>query len=389
MPTGAPVAITEDLHALGAVLYFLATGAEPSRAPDAEDPMSRPPAALNPAIGASLVTIIACCLSDDPARRYPNVREVGSALAAARADDQRGGEVIPAAPPVTRGGALRLARRAADRICSEAEGHDDGLVWRSRYFVGKGLVGRDVSAGMAGTILCLAELAEEFRDPAHLEVLRRGTSALIGLRPLPGDERCGLYIGDTGVVAALLRAGQVLGDGGVVEVATRRARAEAGCPLGSPDVFHGAAGRLLVNLLVWDETQDPEFLSRATAIGEALLDMREGGAGEARWRIPPGYADLSGKSYLGYAHGAAGIADTLLDLFEATGNERFAEAATDAITWIGRQAVAVLDDDTGFGWPQVEGGPPHPPFWCHGAGGIARLRARQLVAAVTFERWCT
>ena len=36
------------------------------------------------------------------------------------------------------------------------------------------------------------------------------------------------------------------------------------------------------------------------------------------WRIPAGYGGLSGKSYLGYAHGAAGIADVLLDLYDAT-----------------------------------------------------------------------
>ncbi len=97
-------------------------------------------------------------------------------------------------------------------------------------------------------------------------------------------------------------------------------------------------------------------------MGDELLDLREGEPGEARWRIPAGYADLSGKSYLGYAHGAAGIADTLLDLFDVTSEQRFADAALDAISWIARQAVQTLDDDSGLGWPQVESGRLHPPF---------------------------
>jgi len=125
-------------------------------------------------------------------------------------------------------------------------------------------------------------------------------------------------------------------------------------------------------------------------MGDELLDLREGEPGEARWRIPAGYADLSGKSYLGYAHGAAGIADTLLDLFDVTSEQRFADAALDAISWIARQAVQTLDDDSGLGWPQVESGRLHPPFWCHGATGIGRLllhAARTCRSVAKGSRW--
>ena len=89
--------------------------------------------------------------------------------------------------------------------------------------------------------------------------------------------------------------------------------------------------------------------------------------------IPEGYDGLTGQANLGYAHGASGIADVLLDLYEATGDDRFLEAARGAATWLARQAVPVLPDQSGYGWPVNEGLPPVSPFWCHGAAGIGRF----------------
>lgn len=176
-----------------------------------------------------------------------------------------------------------------------------------------------------------------------------------------------------GVAVALLRAGQVLEDAELIQTATDVAARHASVHQDdSPDLFHGMAGRLLAELLLWDETGDGRSLERAVRYGDALLDRCEGGPGEAYWRIGPGCADLSGKCYLGYAHGAAGIADVLLDLADATGRSDYLGAAHRAIAWISRQATSVLDDRSGLGWPSTEGGNPHP-LWCHGATGIGRL----------------
>jgi lantibiotic modifying enzyme len=226
---------------------------------------------------------------------------------------------------------------------------------------------------MAGTVLALAELADELASTRHSDVLARGALRLSELPALPGDEPAGLYVGEAGIAAALLRTGQVLDDRALVEVANARTHLLAGRPVQSPDLFHGAAGRLLVHLLLWDETGDPAQLGHAVAMGDALLESREGGPGEARWRIPAGYGELSGRCYLGYAHGAAGIADALLDLFEATGHDRYIDTAVDAMRWIADAGVPVLADGSGLGWPATEEGALYPAFWCHGATGIGRL----------------
>lgn len=175
-------------------------------------------------------------------------------------------------------------------------------------------------------------------------------------------------------MAALLRAGQVLGDKELVGFAVDRAGAQPAAALDdSPDLFHGLAGRLLVHLMLWDETGDGRSLDRAVHCGDTLLRQREGGHSTAHWRIPPGYGDLSGKSLLGYAHGAAGIADALLDLYEATGASGYEETAREAAGWITGQTIHCLEDLSGIAWPIAEGGRAHPPFWCHGATGIGRM----------------
>jgi lantibiotic modifying enzyme len=256
-------------------------------------------------------------------------------------------------------------------------------VWISSHYLGAGIRSRDINVGSAGPVLALADLVLAFDDPEHRRVLEEGArwlaaSTHLGEQPLPG-----LYIGEAGIGAALLRAGQVLRDDSLIAAAAARGRVVAAQPHISPDLFNGTAGRLRFHLLLWDETGAREHLRAAVEAGCALLGMAEGD-GDGRepscwWRIPDGYDGLSGKACLGYAHGAAGIADALLDLFEATGERRFLSPATATARWLARLAVPALDDRSGLDWPEVEGGAP-ARLWCHGAAGVGRffLHAAQL-----------
>jgi serine/threonine protein kinase len=373
---GEPPAPQDDLFALGAILYLLMGGAEPSRAPDANDLTSRPVQLMNPGASQVLIAVMERCLANPPHEPFPSAREVSRAIRATL-DQRARRNFVPAASSLahrtTSDELLTRVRRAADFICAKAEDVDGGIGWRSTYFVGKGLLTRDLNAGMAGTIFALAELVDELGVERHADVLHRAAWTLDRLPRFLGDTLEGLYVGEMGVAVALLRAGQTLGDAGLVRTAVDRARTTALRPMENPDLFHGMAGQLLGHLVVWDETRNQKDLRNAVGLGERLLQLREGMAGEAYWRIPAGYGRLSGASYLGYAHGAAGIADMLLELFEATQDHRYLDIARDAIAWIARQAVPTLDDQSGLAWPLVEGGGPHAPFWCHGAAGIARL----------------
>ncbi|HEY7035495.1 MAG TPA: class IV lanthionine synthetase LanL [Thermomicrobiales bacterium] len=380
---GAPPAVTDDVYGLGALLVYMATGAEPSQAPRPFALLDRPLRLVNPAISPALASVVARCLDPDPPARFPDMAAVDAALAAVEpyasvVAPAYGGESV--ASPETEHEARRrsrdLARRLGDTLCTVAEPAPvgRGLTWVSRHPLTAGMRARDLNTGAAGTLLALAEIVADLDIATHREVLRAGVDWLADA-PRPGAEPLpGLYVGEAGVGAALLRAGQVLREPAPIESAVARGRSIATMPFESPDLFDGTAGRLRFHLLLWDETSESEHLAHALTAGEALCASAEdAGDGGVCWTIPSGFGGLSGLRYLGYAHGAAGIADALLDLFDATGDERFLEPARGAGRWLARQAISALDDGSGLNWPSTEGDESAVAYWCHGAAGIGRF----------------
>jgi hypothetical protein len=364
-----PPAVTDDVYGLGAVLYFAATGAEPSQAP-AVTLMDRPPELLNPALSPALGQVIRRCLEPEPGDRFESMSEVEEALTR--------GDVSAAATDETeergswRDMAARLASTLAD-VATPAPG-GAGLVWVTSHPTGAGALSRSLNMGSGGTLLAAAELVAELGGEALSNILAEGARWLAAAPRPDGDVVPGLYVGEAGVAAALLRAGQVLGDDELVRAASERGRDIAALPHVSPDLFNGTAGRLRFHLFLWDETRDDPSLADAVACGESLLSVAEKlPGGGLRWRIPEGYAGLSGSACLGYSHGAAGIADALLDLFEVTGEERYRAAAEGALRWLSGLGVPVLDDRSGLDWPTTEDGKLFGALWCHGAAGICRF----------------
>jgi hypothetical protein len=378
---GAPPAVTDDVYSLGALLFLMATGAEPSRAPHPFALLERPLRLLNPAIDSVLAAVIHRCLDPDPVARFPTMAAVEAALMATGAPSgappsQCSKDVSREPEFAARRTCRTLARRLADTLCADARPSPGGagIAWVSPHKTASGLWSRDLYVGSGGTLLALAELVAELDDPAHRAVLAEGARWLNAAPRPAGAPLAGLYVGEAGVGATLLRAGQVLSDGALVAAAAARGAWIATLPFASPDLMNGTAGRLRFHLLLWDETGASEHLDHAVAAGEQLLATAdEAGHGERCWVIPPGYGDLSGMAPLGYGHGAAGIADALLDLYEATGEAQYRFAAQEAGRWLTQLAVPSLDDGTGLAWPLSAGGAPMPAYWCHGASGIGRF----------------
>ena len=373
---GLPAAKGDDVYGVGAVLYFAATGAEPSLAPSPFDLLKRPPQLLNPDLDADIVGVIRRCLNEDLEVRFPDMSAIDQALVELRV------EVLPEAQSKElssdgkdRGKDYRtIARRLGDSLCSMAHREatrQERMYWISTHESRDGVICRDLSAGNAGSLLALSQLVLEFEDPEHRRVLTAAAEWLRQSRGFGGAPLPGLFVGEAGVGAALLRCGQVLGNNELVAEAAKRGRWISTLPYSSPDLFNGTAGRVLLHLLLWDETNELEHLQDAIRAGEIILSLCENvGKGGVRWRIPDGYDGLSGSAYLGYAHGAAGIGDVLLDLFEATDDERFLSCAQKAANWLKQNSVSVLREQNGTDWPAVEGEEPGGAFWCHGATGV-------------------
>jgi lantibiotic modifying enzyme len=186
------------------------------------------------------------------------------------------------------------------------------------------------------------------------------------------------------VKAALLRAGQVLPDPKFLDMASRLSimLADDLCP--SPDVFNGLAGRLRFHLLVWHATGDDAHLAYAVDAGDLLLQSaRTPAPGYACWTIPPGYGELSNQTLAGYAHGAAGIGDCLVDLYEATGAPRFAAVARHAAQWVAAMRFSEAPAETGSGSDAMIDA--LAGNWCHGAAGIRRFMLRLAQSGVWLD----
>lgn len=366
----------DDIFSLGAILYFITTGAEPSQAPLEENLLSRSISTLNDVIPPQLIRVVTKCLDPDTTSRYSSLVQVMADLS--KADLPLTTSTLPAVYAENGEGRNRIIRgvlNVADSLMEHAifQEHEEGHIayWRSRHPVTFQTVARDVNAGVAGDVLALAEFVQEFGLAQHRKILEEAARGLRLSRPTrPNDPLPGLYVGEAGVSAALLRAGQVLGTKDLLEAAELLSVQVGKTPHGSPDMFVGTAGRIRLHLMMFDETGADEQLLFALAAGRRLVEIAERTADELCWPLPEASGILKGSTYIGYAHGAAGIGDVLLDLYEETDEAEFKAAAEGAGRWIMRQAI---NTDAGLAWPSQAAEPPAAPYWCHGSAGIAKF----------------
>ena len=207
------------------------------------------------------------------------------------------------------------------------------------------------------------------------------TQSVARVPAMPPGRRDGFHAGSLGVAWAAARGAALLDGERLLELARVAARVpRPASPDRRPDVNPGLAGSVLALLALGES---------AEAAGELLLRGAKVTPHGWSWPNP----DRRGRHQLcGLSHGAAGIGWALLELFAATGDERFLTAGMGAFEYERHW----LDARTGT-WPDLRLGGQHrgeapresPDLgsWCHGAAGIAltRLRAFAVIGAEEFR----
>jgi serine/threonine protein kinase len=374
----ASSSVQDDVFALGAIMYYAATGADPAFAPDTSNLLSRSLQLLRPSIDSSLASVIQTALAPTRSSRYESLSNLRTAFAPlAPQPDFTALDVSASARARAVSRYADLARALGDSLCATAKTDGQGtLYWTSDHPSALPIPHRTINLGAAGIVLSLVELVSSFQDPRHRETLDRASTWLGRSRPFPGDVVPGLYAGEAGVGLALLRAGEALNRPDLVDRATQISTDLAESKVEGPDVFNGLAGAVRLHLHVARATGNGNHLNHARCTSARILDMADRGAdGTLRWVIPAGYGDLTGHAFAGYAHGAAGIADVLLELSAATGDPRLRDAAARAGRWIMSESVATLEDQSGLDWPS-ESGRASGGLWCHGAAGVGQFLLR-------------
>lgn len=248
-------------------------------------------------------------------------------------------------------------------------------------------LGPDLYGGTSGIALWLAECGARYEDE-RLQATALGairTALMHASKRTPGI-RDGLYEGPAGVayaaarIAVLVDAEEVRRRAGAV-LAARYKNAD---PPRSADVMSGCAGAVIGLLAVRPVLADAWSLDPAVRLGDELIARRRIAGLGWSWGAP-GHRSM--QHLCGYAHGAAGIGHAFAELYAATGESRFQDAAHGAFAY----ERSWFDSTCGM-WPDLRGvgrtAPRDAPLpasgsWCNGAAGIAlsRIRAAELMPA--------
>jgi type 2 lantibiotic biosynthesis protein LanM len=141
------------------------------------------------------------------------------------------------------------------------------------------------------------------------------------------------------------------------------------------DIVNGAAGCIAVLLSLYAIAPSQKTLAVARQCGDHLLASARQMSCGIGWITKNQEAPLTG-----FAHGNAGIALNLLRLAAVSGEERFRQAAKDAMAY--ERGLFSPDNNN---WPDLrpfqardDGQPSYMVAWCHGASGIGLARLASL-----------
>ena len=132
----------------------------------------------------------------------------------------------------------------------------------------------------------------------------------------------------------------------------------------------GAAGAGLVMLYGDRNDLHPDALDWAVAVGERLLEVAESDPDGLRWRL---MSDMPfAFTAPNFAHGGAGVAYFLAELYKSTGDERFLAAAKEGARYVLSRSSSVGDGRLVCHTEEAR----NPIFYlgaCHGPAGTGRL----------------
>ncbi|HEU4325175.1 MAG TPA: type 2 lanthipeptide synthetase LanM [Roseiflexaceae bacterium] len=246
--------------------------------------------------------------------------------------------------------------------------------------------GPELYSGTSGIALFLGRLYQRVPERIYRQTaLGAIRHALSRLEDLPRTTLASFYSGTVGIAYVCHTLASLLDEPQLARQATELLRQLPSGDLAdhSIDVLTGYAGAIPALLDLGRKGSRQQLVERALEYGQHLLASARRSAHGWSWdtmRAPGQQHDL-----LGFSHGAAGIAWSLLELYHVTGDERFRHGAEQALAyerhWFSPQQG---------NWPDLRsfqestGDASQPGFmvaWCHGASGIglARLRAYQIL----------
>jgi serine/threonine protein kinase len=383
-------AASDDVYALGATLYYGATGESPEYTSGATSiDRRRALTLLNPELPRSIANTIVEAMSQDADRR-PGLAELDRRLSAAgrkvAAKPSTSGTRTPIRRPER---ALARAREAGDALLESATRDGEQLWWASVatmhqpevqgvFLPRRQSISPNLHNGTAGIALFLAELAETTEDSRYANAAVSAAAWLDAAIEAPEDLLPGLHFGKAGIAVALARMTRLTGKRNYLDRAKQILDSIDPASVESPDFTHGWAGIGIARLFIATNGAEGE-IAAARKIGDRLIANAEPLDEGLAWRQPDGsHQGLSGQRLSGFAHGSAGVGWFLLELAERTGDDSYRAAAAAAAAALVARSEPCLRGGRGSNWPLVldQPDPERWFYWCHGAPGIGLFLTR-------------
>ena len=291
---------------------------------------------------------------------------------------------------------LEHASAIARRICRDAIWSDGSCNWIgpsmdswNMWDVRQKSFGPDLYSGTSGVALFLASVAQ-LRDEPLIRKTAEG-AARYGCNhgdDLPPALGIAVYSGRLGIAWALIRVGELLENSAWQEHGIALLdRIDAEITDAGLDVMSGYAGAIPVLLELSRRYARPAWVELAFRWGDQLERTAEKSSEGWSWKTIEVPGQPAAKNLTGFSHGTAGIGWALFELFEATREPRFRNAAEEAFRYERTHYSAENENWLDFrDFLHAPGSPAAPGFaaaWCHGAPGIAlsRLRAWRLTGS--------
>ncbi|THA34581.1 hypothetical protein E6R18_07370 [Streptomyces sp. A1277] len=373
----APVSVTADYYSLGATACLVLVGKVPNLLP--EEPATRPDeerlaawlaACAGPAnLPGGVAEMILGLMRDDPAERWDpsRAREALRRTDPARPRTRTGAQVPPAEGEDRHDAVAGLVNHLIDSMTPA----DDRRLWPVSTTAGQ-TDPCTVQQGAAGPLAVLTRYFELTADP-RLPDLISTAGHWVAERTDTRSTRPGLHFGGRGTAWALYDAGRAIDDPALVEHALALALAPQE-PALHHDITHGTAGSGMAALHLWHRTGDPRFAELAADAADRLASAAQRGPSAVSWAVPAeALTGESGKRYLGFAHGSAGIGCFILSTAVVSQRQEHLDLAVEVGEHLLHSAVSIGET---VQWPAQAADEPTAPYWCHGAAGIGTFLVR-------------
>ncbi len=317
---------------------------------------------------------------------------------------------------------IAVAQRLAGDIVAAALWQDDVCTWQIQTLdqatggPQPEVAGGGIYQGSAGIALFLGELLRLVDDGSaggDSGELRRTAEgglrhALAAAETMPAGS-CSFHGGRVGAAYVATRLAEPLAKPEYLKTARRLLEPLAGNEAHDHglDVIGGAAGAIPALLWLRHALDDGGLLDIACGLGDRLLAAARREPGGWSWNT---VGPSATRNIVGYAHGTAGAALALLELYRASGRGCYRFAAEMAFLYERR-----LFDPATSNWPDLrhremneiyysadqdslrraevaDSLPPYQPrfmtAWCHGSPGIglSRVRAYELTGQEIYRR---